>query len=82
MNQIAVIYLMSLEDGITLSAALRKATSLEKKKLFMSFGRFLNRFHERSPLKSLEREGNWLEHQLAKAKSYVDSGETEGDLKL
>lgn len=74
--------LMSLEDGITLTAALRKATSLEKKKLLMSFGRFLNRFHERSPLKSLEREGNWLESQLAKAKSYVDSGETEGDLKL
>ncbi|MDR6554966.1 hypothetical protein [Paenibacillus qinlingensis] len=74
--------LMLLKAGTTLTTALGKATSLEKKKLFMSFGRFLNCFYEKSPLKSLEREGNWLESQLEKAKSYVDCGETEGDLEL
>ncbi|GKU78792.1 aminoglycoside phosphotransferase family protein [Paenibacillus sp. L3-i20] len=74
--------LMSFEEGVTLTYALTNATLMEKKKLLRSFGRFLNHFHESSPLNCLEHEGSWLDIQLEKAKGYVDSGQCDGDSKL
>lgn len=75
--------IMSFEDGMSLSAALKKATSsTERKALIRSFGQFLNQFHEQEPLEVLKGEGDWLEGQLTKAQSYVENGQTTGSIKL
>ncbi|MBM7661806.1 aminoglycoside 3'-phosphotransferase-2 [Bacillus mesophilus] len=75
--------IMSFEDGMTLTAALTKATSsTERKSLIRSFGQFLHQFHEKEPLEILKGEGDWLEGQLIKAQSYVENGQTGGSIKL
>ncbi|UII57622.1 phosphotransferase [Cytobacillus spongiae] len=75
--------IMSFEDGMTLTAALTKATSsTERKSLISSFGQFLHQFHEQEPLEILKAEGDWLEGQLIKAQNYVENGQTGGSLKL
>ncbi|MDZ5472406.1 phosphotransferase [Bacillus sp. 31A1R] len=75
--------IMSFEDGMSLTAALTKASSLtEKKSLIRSFGQFLHQFHEKEPLEILVGEGEWLEGQLLKAQNYVENGQTDGDLTL
>lgn len=75
--------IMSYEDGMSLTAALNKATSsTERKSLIRSFGQFLNQFHEEEPLEVLKGEGDWLEGQLIKAQSYVDNGQTGGSINL
>ncbi len=75
--------LMSFENGVSLTTALREAQSLtEKKSLIKSFGKFLQQFHDQKPIKLLEHEGDWLERQLAKAQFYIDNGQTEGSQEL
>ncbi|MFJ7975797.1 phosphotransferase [Peribacillus sp. NPDC096379] len=75
--------IMSFEDGITLTSALNQAKSTtEKKSLIRSFGQFLHHFHEKKQLQYFRRENNWFEERLAKAQSYVENGQTEGNLEL
>lgn len=75
--------IVSLENGTTLTAALREAKSLsERKSLIKSFGQFLHQFHEKKPIRILEQEINWLERQLVKAQYYVENGQTEGSQEL
>ena len=75
--------IMSFEKGLTLTTALREASSVsEKKSLIKSFGQFLHNFHEKEPISKLEKDGDWLEIQLLKAQSYVDHEQTTGSQKL
>ncbi|MGG1679991.1 phosphotransferase family protein [Neobacillus sp. NRS-1170] len=75
--------IMSFEEGITLTAALKGGLSKsDKKALVRSFGQFLNQFHEMRPIEALKRKNDWLEEQLLKAQSYVKNGQTEGSLEL
>ncbi|WP_064092175.1 phosphotransferase [Rossellomorea aquimaris] len=75
--------LMSFEKGMTLTAALKAATSLsEKKTLIRSFGEFLHDFHEMNPLDSFEKKDDWLDDQLDKAKNYVENGQADGTIQL
>ena len=75
--------IMSFEKGTTLTTALREAISAnEKKALLKSFGQFLHNFHEKEPVSILEQDSDWLESQLLKAQSYVDTGQTEGSQEL
>jgi aminoglycoside phosphotransferase len=75
--------IMSFEAGMSLTAALNKATSsTERKSLIRSFGQFLHQFHEEEPLEVLKGEVDWLEGQLIKAQKYVANGQTGGSLKL
>lgn len=69
----------SFEAGVTLTAALEAAVSLdEKKRLIASFGRFLQRFHELPAPPSFESQSNWLDRQFEKAKRYIELGQTSG----
>ncbi|WP_150275926.1 phosphotransferase [Paenibacillus tepidiphilus] len=75
--------LMSKEQGVTLTAALLAAASIpERQKLLRSFGEFLHRFHERVPDEALEHGQDWLESQLAKARRYVEMGQTGAGMEL
>lgn len=75
--------IMSFEDGMSLTAALNKTIfPTERKLLIRSFGKFLNKFHEKEPLKVLKGEDDWLDGLLLKAQSYVENGQTEGSLHL
>ncbi|MGM7722900.1 phosphotransferase [Metabacillus sp. Hm71] len=74
---------MSFEDGITLTSALNLAKSTtEKKSLIRSFGQFLHHLHEKKDLQNFKQENNWLEERLVKAQSYVENGQTDGNLEL
>lgn len=73
----------SFEAGVTLTAALEAAVSLDEKKLLVaSFGKFLQRFHELSPPPSFETESDWLDRQFQKAQRYIEIGETSGSQEL
>lgn len=74
--------IMSFENGITLTAALNEAPPLEKKQLVKNFGQFLHQLHEKKLIDSFRRNHDWLERQLKKAQTYVDSGQTEGSFDL
>ncbi|NBI29035.1 aminoglycoside phosphotransferase family protein [Chengkuizengella marina] len=75
--------IMSFENGITLSSALKKAKNkTEKKSLIRSFGHLLYCLHETNIIESLNRKNDWLVEQLIKAENYVESGQTEGSLEL
>lgn len=75
--------IMSFEEGLSLTAALNKSTSLaERISLIRSFGSFLQQFHEKEPVESLKGEGDWLEGQLKLAQNYVEKGQTEAGLEL
>jgi aminoglycoside phosphotransferase (APT) family kinase protein len=75
--------IMSFEDGMSLTAALTKATSdTERISLIRSFGQFLHRFHEKEPLEILKVEGDWLEGQLVKAQHHAENGQCDGSLTL
>ncbi|SET74693.1 aminoglycoside 3'-phosphotransferase-2 [Salinibacillus kushneri] len=75
--------IMSFEDGITLTSALEQAKSTtEKKSLIRSFGHFLQQFHEIDPIDSFTHNIDWLDHQLVKAESYLEHGQTKGSLQL
>ncbi|MCM3123090.1 MULTISPECIES: aminoglycoside phosphotransferase family protein [unclassified Mesobacillus] len=73
--------LMSFEDGITLTAALKKAgTMKEKQRLVRSFGDFIKQLHEQEA--GLKSETDWLETQLMRARLYAESGQADGNLTL
>jgi aminoglycoside phosphotransferase len=75
--------IMSFENGMTLTSALKEVKSFsEKKSLIKSFGEFLHQFHEKPPIGILENDKDWLEKQLAKAQNYVENGQTEGSQEL
>jgi aminoglycoside 3'-phosphotransferase-2 len=75
--------LMSLEDGITLTTALRLAAGpIERRGLIRSFGRFLQNFHNRESAACLQQEGEWLDRQLKQARMYAESGQSDGTLDL
>jgi aminoglycoside phosphotransferase (APT) family kinase protein len=75
--------IMSFEEGITLTAALRNAASeSERKSLFASFGHFLQQFHEMNLNEKLEHDHDWLEEQLVRAQHYVNKGQAEGSQEL
>ena len=80
-EEVANHLLMSFEHGITLTNALNRAgTMSEKQKLAKSFGEFMNRLHELEPI--FEKETDWLEVQLTRARGYAESGQCDGNLKL
>jgi serine/threonine protein kinase len=69
--------IMSFENGITLTSALKKArNTLEIKLLIRSFGQFLNELHETKIIESLNHEYDWLDEQLVRAETYVNAGQT------
>lgn len=73
--------IMSFENGITLTAALREAVTLsEKEWLIRSFGQFVQKLHEQDRVSN--REGDWLDSQLIKAQLYAEKGQSEGSLEL
>lgn len=75
--------IMSFEDGITLTSALRKAKGdTEKKKLVKSFGQFLQRLHETEMVPGLQPETDWLDLQIKRAGEYVKKGQAEGSAEL
>lgn len=75
--------IMSFEEGITLTTALKEAGDLqEKKRLLRSFGQFLQQLHEMKTIESLNHTNNWLDHQLVRADRYVRSNQTGGTAQL
>lgn len=75
--------IMSFEEGVTLTAALRNASSeSERKSLLTSFGHFLQQFHEMIPNEKLVHNHDWLEEQLVRAQNYVNKGQAEGSQSL
>ncbi|WP_223592658.1 phosphotransferase family protein [Neobacillus bataviensis] len=75
--------IMSFEEGMTLTAALKEGVSeADRIALVRCFGQFLHQFHEMRPIEALLRENDWLEEQLLKAQRYVENGQTEGSLDL
>lgn len=74
--------LMSFEEGVSLTTALKEAkTTEERRALIKSFGIFLNHFHG---LKIPQNIGkvDWLESQFALAAKYVANNQTDGSLEL
>ncbi|MEH7884273.1 phosphotransferase [Bacillus sp. JJ1609] len=75
--------IMSHEDGITLTAALREAAAAsEQEDLIRSFGKFLQHLHDQEPLTQFVHDEEWLDTQLVRAKAYVENGQTGGSLEL
>lgn len=75
--------IMSYEEGITLTAALREATAAsEQQDLIRSFGKFLQQLHDQDTLPPLAHNEEWLGRQLARAKDYVENAQTDGSLEL
>lgn len=75
--------IMSFENGISLTLAIKKAENTqEKTSLIRSFGHFLSQLHETKTTESLIHQSDWLDQQLIIAHRYVESGETEGSVKL
>ena len=75
--------IMSFENGVTLTAALKDAASFDKKKrLVASFGKFLQRFHQLAVPSSFEMESDWLDRQFEKAQCYIELGQTSGSQEL
>ncbi|MGM0851196.1 MAG: aminoglycoside phosphotransferase family protein [Bacillota bacterium] len=82
-NEDATHLIMSFERGITLTTALRYASSQsERNSLIQSFGEFLHHFHEGEPIKSLIPKGDWLQEQLTQGKRYVVNGQTDATMEL
>jgi aminoglycoside phosphotransferase (APT) family kinase protein len=80
-NEDASRLLMSFENGISLTAALKAAGTLkEKQRLVRSFGRFICALHEQEPV--FKTEVDWLETQLIRARLYAESGQADGSLTL
>ncbi|MHC0036914.1 phosphotransferase family protein [Pseudoneobacillus sp. C159] len=75
--------IMSFEKGVTLTSALKNATTRAGKiSLIKSFGHFLQKFHEMAPIKVLQHEMDWLEERLEKAQYYLSRGEGDGNQTL
>ncbi|CAM5216245.1 Aminoglycoside 3'-phosphotransferase-2 OS=Ureibacillus acetophenoni OX=614649 GN=SAMN05877842_106128 PE=4 SV=1 [Ureibacillus acetophenoni] len=74
--------IMSFENGISLTSALKQADYEEKQLLIKSFGQLLNRLHETDPIEELCKSDNWLEYQLNKAELYLKIGDVDGTVEL
>lgn len=75
--------IMSFENGITLTSALKNAkNNVEKISLIRSFGQLLCQLHKTQIPTSFDSSTNWLDEQLSKAKYYVESGQTKSSSQL
>lgn len=75
--------IMSFEKGIPLTMALENSNSIgEKRLLIKSFGQLLQQLHESKIISSLITSENWLDYQLIRAESYLNSGDTDGTQEL
>jgi aminoglycoside phosphotransferase (APT) family kinase protein len=75
--------IMTFEEGITLTTALKQAKSqTEREDLLTSFGHFLQNFHEMNPNEKRRQNEDWLNTQLERAQNYVNAGLAEGDQAL
>lgn len=75
--------IMSYENGISLTSALKKANNIEEKKsLLQSFGQLLQQLHETKPIKSLCKSDNWLDYQLKVAEQHLNVGDVDGSDEL
>jgi aminoglycoside phosphotransferase (APT) family kinase protein len=73
--------LMSYENGISLTSALKNSENLlEKTSLIRSFGRFLQRLHEMEICET--RQNDWLDEQLTKAEENLKNWQVDGNLEL
>lgn len=73
--------LMSCEQGITLTAALRNAETVsERQRLIRSFGQFIMKLHDQEP--GFKTDSDWLETQLKRGRIYAESGQADGSLDL
>lgn len=71
--------LMQWRDGITLTTALRQATSEQRIQLWQAFGTYLCHFHQRA---TVGMSDVWLSERLMTAERYVTSGWTSGTMDL
>ena len=71
--------LMQWRDGMTLTTALRQATSEQRIQLWQAFGTYLFHFHQRA---IVGMSDNWLTDRLMTAERYVASGWTSGTMDL
>lgn len=75
--------IMSFENGISLTTALKKANNIEEKKLLLqSFGQLLHQLHETKLIHELGKNDDWLSHQLKKAEQYLKMGDLDGTEEL
>lgn len=74
--------IMSFENGISLTSALKKADYEEKISLIKSFGQLLNQLHETKLIEELYKSENWLEDQLNRAEQYLEIGDVDGSKEL
>lgn len=74
--------IMSFENGISLTSALKKADYEEKISLIKSFGQLLNQLHETKLIEELYKSKNWLEDQLNRAEQYLEIGDVDGSKEL
>ncbi|HWL22494.1 MAG TPA: phosphotransferase [Ureibacillus sp.] len=71
--------IMSYENGISLTSALKKAESLDEKlRLINSFGQLIHQLHETKPIDELITSDNWLENQLIVAEANLKLGGVDG----
>ena len=71
--------LMQWRDGMTLTTALRQATSEQRIQLWQAFGTYLFQFHQRTTGGTSQE---WLTERLMTAERYVASAWTSGTLDL
>lgn len=71
--------LMQWRDGMTLTTALRQATSEQRIQLWQAFGTYLFQFHQRTTGGTSQE---WLTERLMIAERYVASAWTSGTLDL
>ncbi|MER2124176.1 MAG: aminoglycoside phosphotransferase family protein [Exiguobacterium indicum] len=71
--------LMQWRDGMTLTTALRQATSEQRIQLWQAFGTYLFQFHQRMTGGTSQE---WLTERLMTAERYVASAWTSGTLDL
>nr|WP_326187858.1 aminoglycoside phosphotransferase family protein [Exiguobacterium indicum] len=73
------LLLMQWRDGMTLTTALRQATSEQRIQLWQAFGTYLFQFHQRTTGGTSQE---WLIKRLMTAERYVASAWTSGTLDL
>jgi len=71
--------LMGWRDGMTLTTALRQATSEQRIQLWQAFGTYLFHFHQRA---TVGMSDVWLTERLMTAERYVASGWASGTMDL
>ncbi|TCN26127.1 phosphotransferase [Mesobacillus foraminis] len=74
--------IMSFEEGVTLTTALKNAASKsEEMELIMSFGQLLDQLH-RTNTDVHQDKNAWLDVQLKRAEGYVKLGQCDGSMEL